>query len=78
MGADGNDRDYFHTQVVTFGDMMEMLTDYRYAIDVMSDAGGEEETWGVEAGYGIISADQMLGWIAANCQESCPGERGEL
>ena len=54
--------------------MMEMLTNYDYTIDVTSDAGGEAETWGTEAGYGIISAAQMLGWITANCQESCPGE----
>ena len=54
--------------------MMEMLTNYDYTIDVTSDAGGDAETWGSEAGYGIISAEQMLGWIALNCQESCPGE----
>lgn len=64
-------------QVVTYSDMMEMLTDYTYIIDVTSDADGAEETWGTKAGYGIISADLMLGWIAANCQESCPGENGE-
>ena len=64
----------FYHQVVTFSDMMEMLTNYDYTIDVTSDAGGEAETWGTEAGYGIISAAQMLGWIALNCQESCPGE----
>ena len=54
--------------------MMEMLTDYQYTTDVTSDAGGKIETWGAEAGYGIISANQMLGWIAKNCQESCSGE----
>ena len=54
--------------------MIEMLTDYRYTIDATSDAGGESETWGAEAGYGIISANQMLDWIATNCQESCSGE----
>ena len=54
--------------------MIEMLTDYQYTIDVTSDAGGEIETWGAEAGYGIISANRMLAWIAKNCQESCSGE----
>ena len=53
--------------------MMEMLTDYDYTIDVTSDAGGAPETFGVDAGFGIISADQMLAWVATNCQESCPG-----
>ena len=62
-------------QVVTYSDMMEILTNYDYTIDVTSDAGGEAETWGTEAGYGIISAEQILGWIALNCRESCPGER---
>lgn len=54
--------------------MMEMLSDYTYTIDVTSDADGKKETWGTEAGYGNISANQMLGWIAANCQEACPGK----
>lgn len=57
--------------------MMEMMTNYTYTIDVISDADGEEETWGTEAGFGIISADQILGWIAANCRESCPGKPGQ-
>ncbi|CAM9844326.1 unnamed protein product [Ascophyllum nodosum] len=60
-------------KVVTYSDMMEILTNYDYTIDVTSDAGGEAETWGTEAGYGIISAEQILGWIALNCRESCPG-----
>ena len=64
----------FHVQVVTYDDMIEMLTDYRYITDVTSDAGGDIEMWGAEAGYGIIFANQMLGWIATNCQESCSGE----
>ena len=53
--------------------MMEILTNYDYIMDVTSDAGGAPETFGVEAGFGVISADQMLAWVAANCQESCPG-----
>ena len=53
--------------------MIEILTDYDYIIDATSDAGGAPETFGLEAGFGIISADQMLGWVAINCQESCPG-----
>lgn len=65
---------YGRCQVVTYGDMMKVLTDYTYAIGVTSDANGKKETWGAEVGYGIISADQMLGWIATNCQEACPGE----
>ncbi|CAM9850942.1 unnamed protein product [Ascophyllum nodosum] len=60
-------------KVVTYSDMMEMLTDYDYTIDVTSDAGGAPETFGVDAGFGIISAEQMLAWVATNCQESCPG-----
>ena len=52
---------------------MEILTDYDYTIDVTSDAGGAPETFGEDAGFGIISADQMLAWVAANCQESCAG-----
>ncbi|CAM9541047.1 unnamed protein product [Ascophyllum nodosum] len=63
-----------YPRVVTLDDMMDMLTNYDYTIDVTSDAGEEPETWGAEAGYGIISAEQMLGWVAKNCQESCPGE----
>ena len=54
--------------------MKEILTNYDYTIDVTSDAGGEAETFGAEAGYGLISAEQALGWVAANCQESCPGK----
>lgn len=57
--------------------MMQMLTDYTYTIDVISHADDEKETWGTEAGYGIISADKILGWIASNCQESCPGDPGQ-
>ncbi len=53
---------------------MEILTNYEYTLDYTNDAGGAAETWGIEAGYGIISASQMLGWVKANCQEACPGE----
>lgn len=53
--------------------MMEMLTNYDYTIDVTSDADGAEETFGVEAGFGIISAEKMLNWVASNCPLSCPG-----
>ncbi|CAN0351045.1 unnamed protein product [Ascophyllum nodosum] len=56
---------------VTYDDMMEIMTNYNYTIDVTSDAGGEVKTWGAEAGYGIMSAAPMLDWVAANCQESC-------
>lgn len=65
---------YETVQVVTFSDMMEMLTNYEYTIDVTSDAGGALETFGPEAGYGIISAQQMCRWVADNCAETCPGE----
>ncbi len=54
--------------------MMEMLTNYEYTIDYTNDADGAPETWGVEAGHGIISAGKMLAWVEANCYESCPGE----
>lgn len=54
--------------------MMEMLTDYKYTIDYTNDAGGASETWGTEAGHGIISASQMLRWVESNCPESCSGE----
>lgn len=40
--------------------MMDMLTDYDYTIDVVADAGGSSQEFGPEAGYGIISAAQML------------------
>ncbi|CAN0435025.1 unnamed protein product [Pylaiella littoralis] len=59
--------------VVGYAEITEMLTNYDYTIDLTSDAGGDAETWGAEGGYGIISASQMLAWIAANCGESCPG-----
>lgn len=68
----------YHTlssnKVVGYAEIMEMLTNYDYTIDLTSDAGGDAETWGAEGGYGIISASQMLAWVAANCGESCPGE----
>lgn len=65
-------------QVVTFNDMMEMLTDYDYTIDVTSDAAGAAETYGVEAGYGIISAQKMCLWVAQNCPQACPSEYATL
>lgn len=54
-----------------------MLTNYDYTIDYTNDADGAAETWGTEAGYGIISASQMLAWVEANCGVACPGETGE-
>ena len=63
-----------HAQVVGFDEIMEMLTNYEYTIDYILDAGGAAETWGAEAGYGIISASQMLRWVELNCSESCSGE----
>eukprot|EP00904_Undaria_pinnatifida_P008988 jgi/Undpi1/5219/HiC_scaffold_2.g00501.m1 len=63
-------------RVVTFNDMMEMLTDYDYTIDVTSDAAGAADTYGVEAGYGIISAQQMCLWVAQNCPQACPNTIG--
>ena len=54
--------------------MMEMLTDFEYTIDATSDAGGAAETFGPEAGNGIISALQMCRWVADNCAEACPSE----
>lgn len=61
-------------QVVGYDEIMEMLTNYDYTIDYINDAGGAAETWGTEAGHGIMSARKMLGWVKANCQEACPGE----
>lgn len=61
--------------VVTFSDMMEILTNYDYTIDAVADAGGAPETFAPEAGYGIISAQQMCRWVEENCPASCPGER---
>eukprot|EP00903_Cladosiphon_okamuranus_P022369 g20573.t1 len=61
-------------KVVGYAEILEMLTDYEYTIDYTSD--GETETWGPEAGHGIISAAQMLEWVEANCADSCPGAAG--
>eukprot|EP00752_Nemacystus_decipiens_P009695 g8659.t1 len=58
---------------VGYTEIMEMLTNYDYTIDYTSDADGAAETWGVEAGHGIISASQMLAWVKANCGDACPG-----
>ncbi|CAM9901846.1 unnamed protein product, partial [Ectocarpus sp. 12 AP-2014] len=43
-------------RVVEYGEMMEMLTNYEFTIDYTNDADGAAETWGNEAGHGIISA----------------------
>ncbi|CAM9810968.1 unnamed protein product, partial [Ascophyllum nodosum] len=53
--------------------MMEMLTNFDDKVDDTSDAGAEAKTWEAEAGYGRISVNYILGWVARNCQESCPG-----
>ena len=53
--------------------MMEMLTNYDNKVDDTSDAGSEGKTWGPEAGYGSISVNHILAWVARNCQVSCPG-----
>ena len=65
-------------QVVTHKDMVEMLTDYDYTIDATSDAAGAPETFGPEAGNGIISAQQMCRWVADNCAQACPGETSTM
>ena len=65
-------------QVVGHDEIMEMLTNYDYTIDYTSDAGGLPESWGAEAGHGIISASQMLRWVELNCSESCPGEAAAM
>lgn len=57
--------------MVRYAEIMEMLTNYDYTIDYTSDAGGAAETWGTEAGHGIISASQMLIWVEKNCKEAC-------
>eukprot|EP00903_Cladosiphon_okamuranus_P010302 g9750.t1 len=62
-----------YPKVVGHAEMMDMLTNYDYTIDLTSDAGGAAETWGRDGGHGIISASQMLAWVAANCVEACPG-----
>lgn len=61
-------------KVLTRDDFMEILTDYNHIIDYTSDADGALETFGAEAGYGIISAYQMLSWVEQNCASACPGE----
>lgn len=58
-------------QVVGFADIMEMLMNYDYIIDCTSVAGGTAETWGMEAGHGVVSASQMLGWVQDSCREAC-------
>ncbi|CAM9249348.1 unnamed protein product [Ectocarpus sp. 13 AM-2016] len=55
---------------------MEMLTNYEYTIDYTNDADGAAETWGNEAGHGIISAAQMLAWVEENCSEACSDTAG--
>ena len=64
--------------MVTHNDMVEMLTNYDYTIDATSDAGGAPETFGPEAGNGIISAQQMCRWVADNCAQACPGESSTM
>lgn len=61
-------------QVVGYADIMEMLTNYDYTTDYTNDAGGAAETWGTEAGHGVISAGQMLAWVEANCGAACSGK----
>lgn len=58
--------------------MIKILTDNTYTFDATSDAHGTKETWEAEPGDGNISVDEILGWVAANCQESCPGKREKL
>ena len=62
--------------MVGHAEIMDMLTNYDYTIDYTNDADGTAETWGIEAGYGIISASQMLAWVETNCGAACPGETG--
>ncbi|CAM9640288.1 unnamed protein product [Scytosiphon promiscuus] len=59
--------------VVGYLEIMDMLTNYDYTIDYTNDADGAVETWGNEAGHGIISAAQMLAWVEANCAAACTG-----
>lgn len=61
-------------QVVGYDEMMEMLTDDAYAIDYTADEVTPGDMWGVEGGYGIISATQMLDWVKVNCAQACPGK----
>lgn len=61
-------------QVVGRHDVLEILTDYDYINDYIGDAGGLPETFGAEAGYGIISASKALAWVERNCPLACPGE----
>ncbi|CAN0154082.1 unnamed protein product, partial [Ectocarpus sp. 6 AP-2014] len=63
-------------RVVEYGEIMEMLTNYEYTVDYTNDADGAAETWGNEAGHGIISAAQMLAWVEENCSEACSGASG--
>lgn len=51
---------------------MEILTNYEFTIDVISNANDAVETFGTEAGFGIISPKKALAWVAANCPSSCP------
>lgn len=62
------------SQVVGRAELLEMLSNYDYTIDYTSDADGAAETFGGEAGYGIISASKMLAWVEENCAAACPGE----
>ncbi|CAM9859867.1 unnamed protein product [Pylaiella littoralis] len=64
-----------YPKAVMYDEMMEMLTNYDYTIDYISDGDFYAERWGAEAGYGIISARKMLAWVEANCHEACPEGR---
>ncbi|CAN0433161.1 unnamed protein product, partial [Pylaiella littoralis] len=64
-----------YPKMVGYDQMMEMLTNYDYTIDYTSD--GTAETWGAEAGYGIISARKMLAWVEANCNACSGMERNQ-
>lgn len=60
--------------MISYDDIMDMLTDHEYSIDYTGDADGAAETFGQEAGHGIISASKMLAWVARNCAVACPGK----
>lgn len=61
-------------QVVLRSELLEILTDYDFTVDYTADAGGAEETFGIEGGFGIISASKALSWVEQNCALACPGE----
>lgn len=63
-----------YEQVVGRKEVLEILSNYTYTIDYISDANGKPETFGPEAGYGIISGSEILSWVRQNCAVSCPGD----